>query len=97
MPDLRELLERATAGPWNGVIVRDEEVMRYVTEADLALIALTPDLARLCAEQDDLIRRFSEWDMLWVDHVGGTHTSDAPYWQGEIAKMRAKLFELEVR
>ncbi|HET6303827.1 MAG TPA: hypothetical protein VFG80_03530 [Myxococcota bacterium] len=57
-------------------------------------LELGSSLARLCAEQDDLLRRFSEWDVL---HLVPGSGDDGPYWQGEIAKMRAKLAELEAR
>lgn len=37
---------------------------------------------------DDLLRRLSEWDMLYVPKDGAPVTSDAPYWQGEITGIR---------
>ena len=87
---LRALADEATkgaAGDW----ARRTHAQRA---ASAHLIAIAPDLARLCAGQDDLLRRFSEWDVLNLVPGSG---DDGPYWQGEIAKMRAKLAELEAR
>jgi hypothetical protein len=38
-------------------------------------------------QADDLLRRLSEWDVLYP----GPNSGDARYWQGEIASVRAAL------
>jgi hypothetical protein len=75
--------------------VKEETGLRSRQQDALVVLAALDrlaDLARLCAEQDDLLRRLSEWDVLNLAPGSG---DDGPYWQGEIAKVRAKLTELE--
>ncbi len=60
--------------------------------------ATRPTREEALREADDLLRRLSEWDMLYVkrDEYGvAVHvvTADAPYWQGEIARARARIAE----
>lgn len=40
---------------------------------------------------DDLLRRLSEWNMLSTSLDGKPATGDGPYWQREIARVRAAL------
>jgi hypothetical protein len=40
---------------------------------------------------DDLLRRLGEWDMLYVSPEGKPVTSDGPYWQLEIQRVRAQI------
>ena len=49
-------------------------------------------LVAVAAQQDDLLRRLSEWDVLNLTPGSG---DDGPYWQGEIAGVRAALAGLD--
>ena len=109
-PDkLRALADEATPGPWMNWQPPSPWVSRAETNAPIAemnshetaqwypdarLIALAPDLARLCAEQHEVLRRIAE----------GDRPSDSPTWHSgkswriELAKAAlAKLSELEAR
>ena len=46
-------------------------------------------MARRIVELEDLLRRISEWDMLYVSPEGKAVTADGPYWQAEIARALA--------
>jgi hypothetical protein len=42
-------------------------------------------------QADDLLRRLSEWDMLYVSPEGKAVTSDGPFWQAQIKEAREAL------
>ena len=65
---------------------------RPLAEADARLIAAAPDLLAALNKADDFLRRLSEWDMLHVPDDGRPPvTADGPYWQREIANVRASI------
>jgi len=88
--ELRRLAEEATQRPQD-----DMEMMRYYT-AQNSLIALTPDLARLCAEMAEALDDYIE---ALDGFAVGKH--DDPQWpEQSFARLRAalaKLSELEAR
>lgn len=77
--ELADALERLQAYELPGLISAVQKVQELKRE--LALAEATTVAA------DDL-RRFSEWDVLNLPAGNG---DDGPYWQGEIAKVRAEL------
>ncbi len=54
-----------------------------------ALLAENQRLRDALEAADDLLRRLSEWDMLYIGPP--PITADGPYWQGEIRRTREAL------
>lgn len=76
-----------------------EVIARLLAQRDAA-VQLYDDLstafmrlADTLAAPDDLLRRLSEWDMLWLPKDGPSPTADALYWRREIDRVRTLLAE----
>lgn len=62
-----------------------------LADAAETLVAENEKLHSALAAADDLLRRLSEWDMLYVAPDGKPITADGPYWQAEISRTRTAL------
>jgi hypothetical protein len=106
--DLRRLAEEATPGPWKCVPDSDHFIV-FTPEGDkhacawtgrledTRLIALAPDLARLCAEMGEALaeaQRILVYTRRDVMKMPGEQRSGA---EDQVKRALAKLSELEAR
>jgi hypothetical protein len=88
-----------TPGPWEwrdgkhgyGLCGPDDEHVLDATYSDSVVEASDADACLIAAAPDlyDLLRRLSEWDMLYVGD-GVSMVADGPYWKREIQAALAK-------
>jgi hypothetical protein len=68
----------------------ERDAMRLAALASLdRLAARLSEYEQALRLADDLLRRLSEWDVMNLTPLGGH--SDVPFWQAEIARVRAAL------
>jgi hypothetical protein len=72
-----------------GYVITEDGSSQAAREALDRLEARLSEYEQALRLADDLLRRLGEWDVMNLTPLGGH--SDVPFWQGEIARVRAAL------